>query len=270
MGTALWRLASSWSNTTPTVLQLGQAGVSLPHVHVCGSRITSADSLVWLPGFNRITEHRSHLAASPPGRKFDTLGLPSLSDPPEMVRPRLLPSLFIRSTVVTPRYSSADRYRHRHRSTVSISVCLTESPCLKGNERLFSLSLSWIAHWNALWRTTTYFIFSLSCLFLVPLNLSIWLNLCDRFRRRRKRGTMESVLLISHSILIMGGKIHCMRNSLKIKLKSNCIHKWMKMSLTLTLMDMWLYSVIRGLIVSCGSQCAALLHHSTWSLPSVV
>lgn len=114
-----------------------RAGVTLQHVYVCGGSITSPDSWMWLPGFNRITEQRSHLAASPPGRRFDTLGLPSLSDPPEMVRPRLLPSLFIRSTVVTPRYSSADRYRHRHRSTVSISVCLTESPCLRGNERLF-------------------------------------------------------------------------------------------------------------------------------------
>ena len=109
---------------------------------VCGSRITSVDSLVWLPGFNRITEHRSHLAASPPGRRFDTLGLPSLSDPPEMVSPRLLPSLFIRSTVVTPLYSSADRNIYGHRSTVSISVCLKESACLRGNERLFSLHLS--------------------------------------------------------------------------------------------------------------------------------
>lgn len=109
----------------------------MQHVSVCGSRITSPDSLAWLPGFNRITEQRSHLAASPPGRRFDTLGLPSLSEPPEMVRPRLLPSLFIRSTVVTPRYSSADRYRHRHRSTVSISVRLTESPCLRATKHSF-------------------------------------------------------------------------------------------------------------------------------------
>lgn len=130
--------ASCWSNTTPIVLQSVQAGVTLQHVYISGSRITRPDSLVWLPGFNHITEQRSHLAASPPGRRFDTLGLPSLSEPPEMVRPRLLPSLFIRSTVVTPRYSSADRYRHRHRSAVSISVRLTESPCLRGNERLFS------------------------------------------------------------------------------------------------------------------------------------
>lgn len=107
------------ADLAPTVLQLGRAGVSLQHVHVCGSRITRPDSLACLPGFNHITEQRSHLAASPPGRRFDTLGLPSLSDPPEMVRPRLLPSLFIRSTVVTPLYSSADRCGHRHRSALA-------------------------------------------------------------------------------------------------------------------------------------------------------
>lgn len=148
-----------------------------------GGRIISPGSLVWLPGFKCITEQRSHLAASPPGRRFDTLGLPSLSDPPEMVRPRLLPSLFIRSTVVTPRYSSADRYRRRHRSAVSISFCLTESPCLRGNERLFP----WIFHRNALWHKTSHFIFSASCLLLVPSDLSVSVNLCEEFRRRMWR-----------------------------------------------------------------------------------
>lgn len=113
---SIWVALSSY-NTTPTVLWCRWTGATLRHVHVCGGRIMCADNPVRLPRFNRIREQRSHLAASPPGRRFDTLGLPSLSDPPEMVRPRLLPSLFIRSTVVTPRYSSADRHRERHRST---------------------------------------------------------------------------------------------------------------------------------------------------------
>lgn len=51
----------------------------------------------------------SHLAASPPGLRLETLGLPSLSVPPEMVRPSVLPSLLISSTTVTPRNSSAGR-----------------------------------------------------------------------------------------------------------------------------------------------------------------
>lgn len=153
--------------------------VSLYNVHVCGSRMTWPDGSVWLPDFNRIINQRSHLAASPPGRRFDTLGLPSLSDPPEMVRPRLLPSLFIRSTVVTPRCSSADR--HRHRSTVSISICLTESPFRRGNKRLFSLlNLSQKGS-----VTHDHILSSLSCLFLVPSHVSVWVNLCDGFRRRR-------------------------------------------------------------------------------------
>jgi hypothetical protein len=40
---------------------------------------------------------------------LETLGLPSLSVPPEMVRPSVLPSLLISSTTVTPRNSSAGR-----------------------------------------------------------------------------------------------------------------------------------------------------------------
>lgn len=146
---------------TPTVLAVRMC---LCHF-IMHSRKIWPDGLARLPGINRITNQSSHLAASPPGRRFDTLGLPSLSDPPEMVRPRLLPSLFIRSTVVTPRYSSADR--HRHRSTVSISICLTESPFRRGNKRLFSLlNLSQkcsVTHGHTL--------FSLSCPFLAPSHL---------------------------------------------------------------------------------------------------
>ena len=51
----------------------------------------------------------SHLAASPPGLRLETLGFPSLSVPPEMVRPSVLPSFLVSSTVVTPRNSSANR-----------------------------------------------------------------------------------------------------------------------------------------------------------------
>lgn len=48
----------------------------------------------------------SHLAASPPGLRLETLGFPSLSVPPEMVKPRVLPSFLISSTIVTPLNSS--------------------------------------------------------------------------------------------------------------------------------------------------------------------
>lgn len=48
------------------------------------------------------------------------------------------------------------------------------------------------------------------------------------------------------------------------KLKSNCALKWMKMSLTSALMDMWLYIVIRGLILSGGPHCAALLNQEVF------
>ena len=48
----------------------------------------------------------SHLAARPPGLRLETLGFPSLSVPPEMVNPRVLPSFLISSTTVTPLNSS--------------------------------------------------------------------------------------------------------------------------------------------------------------------
>lgn len=64
------------------------------------------------------TKARSHLAASPPGRRLETRGFPSLSVPPEMVRPKVLPSFLISSTIVTPRRSSTPNTNthstHRH------------------------------------------------------------------------------------------------------------------------------------------------------------
>lgn len=112
----------------------------------------------------------TYLAASPPGRRFDTLGLPSLSDPPEMVRPRLLPSRFIRSTVVTPRCSSADRWRiHSQRLPSAWQI----QPPPRAKKRLtffFFVSLPRISHKNVPWH----------------LLLQIFrprVNLCDRFRK---------------------------------------------------------------------------------------
>lgn len=58
----------------------------------------------------------THLAASPPGRKFDTRGFPSLSVPPEMVRPSVLPSFFTSSTIVTPRRASNQTHTHTHKN----------------------------------------------------------------------------------------------------------------------------------------------------------
>lgn len=56
-----------------------------------------------------------HLAARPPGLRLETRGLPSLSVPPEMVRPSVLPSFLISSTSVTPRSSSAQKHKsHTH------------------------------------------------------------------------------------------------------------------------------------------------------------
>lgn len=62
-----------------------------------------------------LTKPPSHLAASPPGLRLETLGFPSLSVPPEMVRPSVLPSFLISSTTVTPRNSSANRWEGRVR-----------------------------------------------------------------------------------------------------------------------------------------------------------
>lgn len=50
------------------------------------------------------------------------------------------------------------------------------------------------------------------------------------------------------------------------KLKSNCILKRMRMTLALTLIDMWLYRVIGGLILSCGPHCAVLLNHEVYQV----
>lgn len=47
-------------------------------------------------------------AASPPGLRLETLGLPSLSVPPDIVNPRVLPSFLISSTMVTPLNSSGN------------------------------------------------------------------------------------------------------------------------------------------------------------------
>lgn len=51
----------------------------------------------------------SYLAAIPPCRRLDTLGLPSLSIPPDTVSPRVVPSFFISSTMVEPLNSSVKR-----------------------------------------------------------------------------------------------------------------------------------------------------------------
>ena len=64
-----------------------------------------------LPARDPPQSQASHLAASPPGLRLETLGFPSLSVPPEMVRPNVLPSFLVSSTVVTPRNSSANRER---------------------------------------------------------------------------------------------------------------------------------------------------------------
>lgn len=42
----------------------------------------------------------------PPCRRLETRGLPSLSMPPETVRPRVVPSFFISSTMLEPLNSS--------------------------------------------------------------------------------------------------------------------------------------------------------------------
>lgn len=62
-----------------------------------------------LCSFSYISPRCSYLAAIPPWRRFETLGLPSLSIPPDTVSPRVVPSFFISSTTVEPLNSSAKR-----------------------------------------------------------------------------------------------------------------------------------------------------------------
>lgn len=70
----------------------------------------TSSSLTYLsPPNAHLLPHTSYLAARPPGLRLETLGFPSLSVPPEMVRPRVLPSRLISSTMVMPRNSSVDR-----------------------------------------------------------------------------------------------------------------------------------------------------------------
>lgn len=59
--------------------------------------------------FSTCSPRCSYLAAIPPCRRLDTLGLPSLSIPPETVSPRVVPSFFISSTTVEPLNSSVKR-----------------------------------------------------------------------------------------------------------------------------------------------------------------
>lgn len=69
-----------------------------------------APALTYLsPPNDHLLPHTSYLAARPPGLRLETLGFPSLSVPPEMVRPRVLPSRLISSTMVMPRNSSVGR-----------------------------------------------------------------------------------------------------------------------------------------------------------------
>lgn len=76
-------------------------------VGCCGRH--QASPLICPPPMLCLLPHTSHLAARPPGLRLETLGFPSLSVPPEIVRPRVLPSRLISSTMVMPRNSSADR-----------------------------------------------------------------------------------------------------------------------------------------------------------------
>lgn len=80
-----------------------------------------------MSGFNFDVRSSPHLAASPPGRRLETRGLPSLSVPPEIVRPRVLPSFLINSTSVTPRSSSARKHNshtqpHTHVQENAVSM----------------------------------------------------------------------------------------------------------------------------------------------------
>ena len=59
----------------------------------------------------------AYLEASPELRRFDTLGLPSLSAPPERVRPITQPSFFIKFTKHVPFSSSAKNNRQITNST---------------------------------------------------------------------------------------------------------------------------------------------------------
>lgn len=263
ISSSVW-VASSWYNTTPTVLRWRWAGATLQHVHVRGGRVMCTDKPARLPRFNRITEQRSHLAASPPGRRFDTLGLPSLSDPPEMVRPRLLPSRFIRSTVVTPRYSSADRHRGRQRST-ALATAWQNHPVWAATKDpppdFFSESL---AEMLSDTQPYTYFLTVLSfpcSLKSLRADESLW------WLQRKQKGDESQCCVLLKPFLNTGDRKEsdALFNKIKHQLEiENCnrlisslteiqfVLKWMKMSLTLPLRDMWLYSAIRGLILSCA------------------
>lgn len=70
---------------------------------------TSSSPLLCALPMSCLPAHTSHLAARPPGLRLETLGFPSLSVPPEIVRPRVLPSRLISSTMVMPRNSSVGR-----------------------------------------------------------------------------------------------------------------------------------------------------------------
>ncbi len=60
--------------------------------------------------FCKINFANTDLAAMPPWRRLETRGLPSLSMPPDTVRPRVVPSFLISSTVLVPLNSSV---KHR-------------------------------------------------------------------------------------------------------------------------------------------------------------
>lgn len=74
-----------------------------PIVHYCKHNLC----------FKKYTKHsqppHTHLAAMPPWRRLETRGLPSLSMPPDTVRPRVVPSFLMSSTVLVPLNSSVKR-----------------------------------------------------------------------------------------------------------------------------------------------------------------
>lgn len=88
----------------------------------------------------------SYLAAIPPCRRLETLGLPSLSIPPDTVSPRVVPSFFINSTMVEPLNSSVKRKAFALLNEIRSTrwfVCEVTSP-----HELFPPFLLWEKIWG--------------------------------------------------------------------------------------------------------------------------
>lgn len=118
----------------------------------------------------------------PPCRRLETLGLPSLSTPPDTVSPRVVPSFFISSTKVEPLNSSVEKEKHlpyEMRLETHGVLCVRNGRLARNSFHVFFFSLQFA-----------------ECLIKIACRYSIVIKMGPR-------GTVDSRFIINSSIRLM-------------------------------------------------------------------